>query len=133
SGGKPRVRRSCCANAAAGMTAGMSFNKSRRFIDGQCITATLQAMGFALFASDEQLWAKGTHEYRPMGVAVIAGSSVFTPRDFHRRRPSPRAAEARFIGFFASLGDINGFLLKHRSQHSRIFRKRKPSRVISIL
>ena len=89
-------------------------------------------MGFAVYASDDQLWAKGTHEYRPMGVGVIAGSSVFTPRDFHRRRQPPDASQARFIGFFASLGDINGFLLKHRSRRLKAARSPRVQRAISI-
>ena len=89
-------------------------------------------MGFAVYASDDQLWAKGTHEYRPMGVAVIAGSSVFTSRDFHQRRQPPDAAQARFIGYFASLGEINGFLIRRRSQGLRIRRKQRPDRAISI-
>ena len=29
-------------------------------------------MGYALYRKDRILWAAGTHEYRPMGVAAIA-------------------------------------------------------------
>ena len=30
------------------------------------------SMGFAVWMSKEEVWAQGTHEYRPMGCAVIA-------------------------------------------------------------
>ncbi len=33
-------------------------------------------MGFALWLDDELAWAQGTHEYRPMGTAVIHAGGV---------------------------------------------------------
>jgi hypothetical protein len=71
-------------------------------------------MGFALWIKDDCAWAAGTHEYRPMGTAVIARSAVFTPRDFSPRLPRPRAHAGGFVGHFASLGEINFWLRKRR-------------------
>jgi len=45
-------------------------------------------MGFALWTDHDTAWAAGTHEYRPMGVAVIAGSNLFTARDFRAAHSS---------------------------------------------
>ncbi len=67
-------------------------------------------MGFALWIDGDLAWAEGLHEYRPMGVAVIAATDRFRPRDFDPRRPaSPRAAGA-CAGLFASVGDLNAWL-----------------------
>jgi hypothetical protein len=43
-------------------------------------------MGFALWIDAEQdlAWAQGTHEYRPMGTAVIALASQFRHSDFRQ-------------------------------------------------
>ncbi len=75
-------------------------------------------MGFALWIDEETAWAQGTHEYRPMGAAVIGVSCVFTSRDFSGRRSAPARYDARFTGHFASLGQMNDFLarFRHRSQ-----------------
>lgn len=73
-------------------------------------------MGFALWTNDDTAWAAGTHEYRPMGVAVIALSSLFSARDFRPARRLPRRTGPHFRGLFASLGDVNGFLARTRSQ-----------------
>jgi hypothetical protein len=71
-------------------------------------------MGFALWVDGEVAWAQGTHEYRPMGVAVIGVRGVFTARDFTRmRQPLPRY-DRRFTGHFASLGQMNDFLARYR-------------------
>jgi hypothetical protein len=73
-------------------------------------------MGFALWIDKDVAWAQGTHEYRPMGTAVVSATDLFRPRDFSpRRSPRPRTDDA-FAGLFASLGDVNGFLRKRRSQ-----------------
>jgi hypothetical protein len=63
-------------------------------------------VGFALWVGVETAWAQGTHEYRPMGSAVIGVRGVFTPR---------------FTGHFASLGQMNDFLacFRTRSQARR--------------
>ena len=71
-------------------------------------------MGFALWIGGETAWAQGTHEYRPMGSAVIGLRGVFTPRDFQRRRRAPSRQDPRFSGHFASLGQMNDFLSRFR-------------------
>jgi hypothetical protein len=67
-------------------------------------------MGFYLWLDREVAWAQGTYEYRPMGAAVIAASDLFTRRDFDSRRKVSVPATARYLGQFASLGQINGIL-----------------------
>jgi hypothetical protein len=69
-------------------------------------------MGFALWIDREQglAWAEGTHEYRPMGTAVIAQSDQFRSRDFTQKRRRPQHLEHSFAGFYGSLEDINGYL-----------------------
>ena len=71
-------------------------------------------MGYALYRKDRILWAAGTHEYRPMGVAAIAATDLVRPRDFHPRIKPPRENEAEFLGFFASIVDLNDYLLRQR-------------------
>ena len=70
-------------------------------------------MGFELWTDGELAWARGTYEYRPMGVAVIAASDLFRRRDFHARNRLPAAPPA-FAGQFASLGHMNAFLQTRR-------------------
>ncbi len=76
-------------------------------------------MGFAVWIDAEErvAWARGTHEYRPMGTAVIALSDQFRPRDFVAERESPRHLRNCFAGFFGSLETVNEFL------HSPVTRK----------
>ncbi len=72
----------------------------------------LMGMGFAVWL-DEQgqtAWAQGTHEYRPMGTAVIAITDQFRHRDFHQTRPAPVHLRAAFVGFFGSLETVNHYL-----------------------
>jgi hypothetical protein len=69
-------------------------------------------MGFALWIADEQAWAAGTHEYRPMGAAVIAENGVFRARDFSRERRAPGRREPSFVGLFGSLEEVNVYLRK---------------------
>jgi hypothetical protein len=73
-------------------------------------------MGFALWTNDDTAWAAGTHEYRPMGVAVIAGTGVFTAQDFRPARRLPRRSGPHFRGLFASLSDVNRYMARSRSQ-----------------
>lgn len=70
-------------------------------------------MGFAVWIEGDTAWCAGTHEYRPMGVAVVAASSLFSARDFGRLRPAPqdRAGE-HFRGLFASLVDVNAYMTR---------------------
>jgi len=69
-------------------------------------------MGFALWIdSDAGLaWAQGTHEYRPMGTAVVAASDQFRRRDFTQMRRRPAQLDEAFAGFFGSLEDLNARL-----------------------
>jgi hypothetical protein len=71
-------------------------------------------MAFAVWVDKEQAWAEGTHEYRPMGVAVVAVTDLFLPRDFAPRRKAPPREDLRFAGLFASLVDVNDFLQTRR-------------------
>jgi hypothetical protein len=71
-------------------------------------------MGYALYKKDGVLWAAGTHEYRPMGTAAIAITDLFRPRDFTPKIRAPRETEAEFLGFFASIVDLNDYLLRKR-------------------
>lgn len=83
-------------------------------------------MGFALWIDGDLAWAQGTHEYRPMGAAVISRYGVFSPRDFRPHLRAPYGHSREFAGFFASLGDLNRFL---KSCESR----RKPYNGMAIL
>ena len=76
-------------------------------------------MGFALWLIDRQAWAAGTHEYKPMGTAVIAQSQLFRARDFSRARRPPTREVAGFEGLFASLEDVNRHLKRPRPQPNR--------------
>lgn len=84
-------------------------------------------MGFALWLRDEEAIALGTHEYRPMGVAVIGIRGVFTPRDFRRSRHAPSRMDPALAGYFASLGEMNDFLKNHaaRGGRSHILEKKR--------
>ena len=70
-------------------------------------------MGFALWTADGLAWARGTHEYKPMGVAVISATDLFRPRDFDPARQAPDG-EAGYVGLFASLVDLNDWLERRR-------------------
>jgi hypothetical protein len=82
-------------------------------------------MGFAVWLDSEECvaWARGTHEYRPMGTAVVAISGQFRQRDFVAARESPGHLQASFAGFFGSLETVNEFL---RSPKTRILRRTPP-------
>ena len=71
-------------------------------------------MGFYLWLDDELAWAQGTYEYHPMGDAVISAKDIFKRRDFSAKRKVRRPEDARFVGQFASIGDLNGHLQKRR-------------------
>lgn len=87
-------------------------------------------MGFALWIEGDCATAAGTHEYRPMGLAVVAASAVFTVRDFDRRRRPGVRRQPGFEGFFASLGEMNDYLRRRRSQHSKKNRARRKFRYL---
>lgn len=69
-------------------------------------------MGFAVWldVASELVWAQGTHEYRPMGTAVVARADRFRPRDFQRDRQRPVSLDGNFAGFFGSLEEVNATL-----------------------
>jgi hypothetical protein len=69
-------------------------------------------MGFAIWIDDNNglAWAQGTHEYRPMGTAVIARRDQFRHRDFVQSRRRPAHLENAFAGFFGSLEEVNARL-----------------------
>jgi hypothetical protein len=73
-------------------------------------------MGFALWidTDDSVAWAQGTHEYRPMGAAVIGITDQFRGRDFQSRRRCPSRLDRAFVGLFGSLEEVNDYLRKYR-------------------
>jgi hypothetical protein len=66
-------------------------------------------MGFALWIDAEPglAWAQGTHEYRPLGTAVISFTDQFRARDFRQARGRPSHLNQAFVGFFGSLEEVN--------------------------
>ncbi len=69
-------------------------------------------MGFALWVDSDLAWAAGTSEYRAMGAAVVSRTDLFRAADFRAARRVPAALT--FAGHFASLGQINAWLLEER-------------------
>lgn len=84
-------------------------------------------MGFALWIDRETAWCAGTHEYRPMGTAVVAVSDLFGSRDFRPMRRAPSRLAPHFHGLFASLEEVNRYLRRKRAPSA------PPSRVQSLL
>lgn len=72
-------------------------------------------MGFALWIEDGVARAEGTHEYRPMGEAVISATSQFAARDFRPGRAGARRRSESFAGFFGSLVELNAHLRRRRA------------------
>jgi hypothetical protein len=87
-------------------------------------------MGFALWMDGEQAWAAGTHEYRPMGCAVIAANGQLRARDFRRDRRAPSRRSPLFVGLFGSLEEVNVHL---RSQAKKKYLRRAEVHTRSIL
>jgi hypothetical protein len=89
-------------------------------------------VGFGLWIdSKERLaWARGTHEYRPMGAAAVAITDQFLPRDFHGTRRLPSRLRNSFAGFFGSLEEVNEYLRRSRGSTAWLPRMRPtPSHV----
>jgi hypothetical protein len=85
-------------------------------------------MGFALWLENDVAWAQGTHEYRPMGAAIIGVRTLFSARDFRSSHVAPSRDHRSYVGLFASIGEMNDYL--RRSQSRRIrknLRRRIPS------
>lgn len=78
-------------------------------------------MGFAVWidADADLVWAEGTHEYRPMGTAVVAVTDQFRHRDFRQGRPRPKHLQSSFAGFFGSLEEVNATLRTGRRSKPR--------------
>jgi hypothetical protein len=81
-------------------------------------------MGFALWIDKDTsvAWAQGTHEYRPMGAAVIGVTDQFRPADFRSRRRCPSRLDRAFVGLFGSLEEVNVYLRKSRQSRHRTSR-----------
>ena len=76
-------------------------------------------MGFYLWLDPDVAWAQGSYEYRPMGAAVVAASDLFTHRDFDSARKVSLPPGARYLGQYASLGQVNGVLQGLRRRGSQ--------------
>jgi hypothetical protein len=78
-------------------------------------------MGFAVWidAQASLVWAEGTHEYRPMGTAVVAVNDQFRHRDFRQGRRRPKNLETSFAGFYVSLEEVNATLRTGRPPKPR--------------
>ena len=87
-------------------------------------------MGFALWIDEDggMAWTQGTHEYRPMGAAVIAVNDQFRRPDFRPRRRCPSRLDRAFVGLFGSLEEVNQYLRRYRSRKLR-GRSRRPDRL----
>lgn len=85
-------------------------------------------VGFALWIDEHnaQAWAAGTHEYRPMGTAVIARTDQFRHRDFRQTRRVPPELRDSFAGFFGSLEEVN---IRLRAS-KRLRRRATPSHLL---
>lgn len=70
-------------------------------------------MGFALWIDRDVAWAEGTHEYRPLGAAVVAVTDRFRVRDFRPSRRCPARRDRCFVALFGSLEELNEYLARH--------------------
>ena len=87
-------------------------------------------MGFALWIDAETAWAQGTHEYKPMGAAVIARSGQFHLRDFGRYRTPPHRLHPTFRGLFGSIEEVNVYLRTRPNEGARQRERRVRARAI---
>lgn len=85
-------------------------------------------MGFALWIDNDLAWAEGTHEYRPLGTAVVAATTLFVQRDFRPGGGRRRRGDPGFEGLFGSLVEVNHRLARRRT--GRASRKRPPGPVL---
>jgi hypothetical protein len=80
-------------------------------------------MGFALWMDSENglAWAQGTHEYRPLGAAVISYTDQFRRSDFRQSRRCPAPLVNRgFVRLFGSLEEVNVYLRSAAQPNTRI-------------
>jgi hypothetical protein len=85
------------------------------------------AVGFVLWMESDLAWAAGTYEYRAMGAAVISNTDLFRPGDFRRDCQALSASSPSYIGHFASICHVNGFLLNQRRIRAKyIIRRQSP-------
>jgi hypothetical protein len=85
-------------------------------------------LGFAVWVDENEqvVWAQGTHEYRPIGAAVVAICDQFRLRDFRQSLKRPLAVHRLFVGFFGSLEAVNEYV---RTPHDeRSFRRKRSFR-----
>jgi len=89
-------------------------------------------MGFAVWidAENDLAWAQGTHEYRPMGSAVIASTDQFRQRDFRKTRRPPTGLRGCFVGFFGSLEEVNVRLLLQQKTRRKWKRRATPAHLL---
>jgi len=78
-------------------------------------------MAFGLWIDEPEglAWAQGTHEYRPMGAAVVAVTDQFRIRDFRRAARHPEHLRNSFAGMFASLEEVNRHLRGRQNTRTR--------------
>jgi hypothetical protein len=67
-------------------------------------------MGFVLWISGDLAWAQGTYESRAIGSAVISVTDLFQYRDFRPAHRPPSVFDQSYVGWFASLSDVNARL-----------------------
>jgi len=67
-------------------------------------------VGFVLWIDGDVAWAQGTYESRALGSAVVAVTDLFRLRDFRSTRRPPDILDPSYIGWFASLSDVNARL-----------------------
>ena len=86
-------------------------------------------MGFGLWIDQRErvAWARGTHEYRPMGAAAVAVTDQFRARDFSPARKTPASLGNSFEGFFGSLEEVNEYLRSLRFDGIRARRRPGPT------
>jgi hypothetical protein len=75
-------------------------------------------MGFALWREGPLVYCEGTHEYRAMGTAVVHENGVLSARDFQRAGARRTRGSVGFVGYFASLGEVNAYLRKQITRRS---------------
>jgi hypothetical protein len=76
-------------------------------------------VGFALWRQGPLVYCAGTHEYRPMGTAVVHERGVFTARDFSPGTIGLRRGADGFVGYFASLSEVNAYLGRRAAGRER--------------